>query len=229
MKTLLLSNRSYRYPAAQLITPNLNFNETAYQELGPIYLGTQQLWSMFFDYSSYISALTWMSLFGYPQIRSIIKKLRERAARKGSDTVNDSYTDRLNVIMRNYKEVPLWWYIALFIVSFVTIITILACGYFFIPIWTFFIAIFTSGIMILPFSWLYSFSSFQVAIGTFNELLYGFMVHATAGHKHPAGATAYGSIAGDIWYRAQYMLQDQKIGHYMHGKAELSPGPSDAS
>lgn len=26
----------------------------------------------------------------------------------------------------------------------------------------------------------------------------------------------YGSIAGDAWYRAQYMLQDQKIGHYMH-------------
>ncbi|KAH1284324.1 hypothetical protein KXX11_002964, partial [Aspergillus fumigatus] len=27
---------------------------------------------------------------------------------------------------------------------------------------------------------------------------------------------SYGSIAGDAWYRAQYMLQDQKIGHYMH-------------
>lgn len=97
-----------------------------------------------------------------------------------------------------------------------TIITILACGFFFIPIWTFFVAIFSTGVMILPFSWLYSFSSFQVPIGSFNELLYGFMVHATSGHKHPAGATAYGSIAGDIWYRAQYMLQDQKIGHYMH-------------
>jgi hypothetical protein len=70
--------------------------------------------------------------------------------------------------------------------------------------------------MIFPFAWLYSFSSFQVAIGSFNELLYGFMVHAGSGHRHPAGATAYGSIAGDIWYRAQYMLQDQKIGHYMH-------------
>jgi len=42
------------------------------------------------------------------------------------------------------------------------------------------------------------------------------MVNSISGHKHPAGASAYGSIAGDIWYRAQYMLQDQKIGHYMH-------------
>ncbi|KAF1980252.1 OPT superfamily oligopeptide transporter [Bimuria novae-zelandiae CBS 107.79] len=217
----LMSNRLFlengtRYPVASLITSDLNFNETAYQELGPIYLGTQQLWGMFFDYSSYISALTWMALFGYPKIKETVQKLRARAKDRGKNQVNDFYVDRLNMIMRSYDEVPLWWYVALFIASFVTIITILGCGYFFIPIWTFFVAIFTSGVMIIPFAWLYSFSSFQVPIGSFNELLYGYMVHATNGHKHPAGATAYGSIAGDIWYRAQYMLQDQKIGHYMH-------------
>lgn len=42
------------------------------------------------------------------------------------------------------------------------------------------------------------------------------MVNAGTGHKHPAGASTYGAVAGDAWYRAQYMLQDQKIGHYMH-------------
>ncbi|KAF2442922.1 putative oligopeptide transporter [Karstenula rhodostoma CBS 690.94] len=216
MSTRLFLENGTRYPVAALINADSTFNETAYQEHGPIYVGTQQLWSMFFDYSSYISALTWMALFGYPKIRETVQVLRRRARDRGNDSVNDFYTDRLNVLMRSYQEVPLWWYIALFVGSFVTIITILGCGYFFIPIWTFFVAIFTSGTMIIPFAWLYSFSSFQVPIGSFNELLYGFMVHSVNGHKHPAGATAYGSIAGDIWYRAQYMLQDQKIGHYMH-------------
>ncbi len=42
------------------------------------------------------------------------------------------------------------------------------------------------------------------------------MINAISGHKNPVGATVYSSIAGDAWYRAQYMLQDQKIGHYMH-------------
>lgn len=46
--------------------------------------------------------------------------------------------------------------------------------------------------------------------------MYGLMVNAVSGHKNPTGATVYSSIAGDAWYRAQYMLQDQKIGHYMH-------------
>jgi hypothetical protein len=49
-----------------------------------------------------------------------------------------------------------------------------------------------------------------------NELLYGLMVNAVKGYKNPIGASVYGSIAGDAWYRAQLMLQDQKIGHYMH-------------
>lgn len=174
-KHSLMSNRIFlengtKYPATALITPDLRFNETAYQELGPVYMGTQAIWALFFDYASYISALTWMGLFGYTQIRETLKKLRARAAHKGTDTVNDFYSDRLNVLMRSYPEVPLWWYVALFAASFVTIITILACGYFFIPVWTFLVAIASSGVMILPFSWLYSFSSFQVAIGSFNEV-----------------------------------------------------------
>lgn len=42
------------------------------------------------------------------------------------------------------------------------------------------------------------------------------MVNAISGNHNPCGATIYSSIAGDAWYRAQLMLQDQKIGHYMH-------------
>ncbi|KAF2753322.1 OPT superfamily oligopeptide transporter [Pseudovirgaria hyperparasitica] len=220
-KHSLMSNRIFlengtRYPVDSLMTPDLRFNVTAYEELGPIYMGTQTIWSLFFDYASYISALTWMILFGWPQIKATLGKIRERTKSRGKETVNETYNDRLNVLMRAYKEVPLWWYLVLFLVSFTTIITILGCGYFFIPIWTFFVALFTTGLMIVPFSWLYSFSAFQVPIGSFNELLYGYMIQASSTHRHPAGASAYGSLAGDIWYRAQYMLQDQKIGHYCH-------------
>jgi hypothetical protein len=87
-----------------------------------------------------------------------------------------------------------------------------------------------------PLGWLYAVSNFQLVsnnlfrskcflanlvqpIGTTNQLLYGLMINAVApnsGHKNPVGASVYGSIAGDAWYRAQYLLQDQKLGHYMH-------------
>jgi hypothetical protein len=36
------------------------------------------------------------------------------------------------------------------------------------------------------------------------------MVNSVKGYKNPVGASTYGAIAGDAWYRAMYMLQDQK-------------------
>lgn len=40
------------------------------------------------------------------------------------------------------------------------------------------------------------------------------MVNAVSGHKNPVGASVYGSIAGDAWYRAQYMLQVISFPYY---------------
>lgn len=118
--------------------------------------------------------------------------------------------------MRSYQEVPLWWYLALFAASFVITMTIVGLDILYIPWWTYLVALGTGAAVVVPLGWLYAISNFQLPIGTFNELLYGTMVQNLSTNRSPVGASIYGSIAGDAWYRAQYMLQDQKIGHYMH-------------
>ncbi|KAK6612809.1 hypothetical protein H4I96_02022 [Botrytis cinerea] len=62
-KLELMSNRLFMengtsYPTTHLITPQATLNETAYEEYGPIYVGTQQLWNMFFDYAAYTSGIS---------------------------------------------------------------------------------------------------------------------------------------------------------------------------
>jgi OPT oligopeptide transporter protein len=187
-----------------------------YNELGPLYLGTQMLWGMFFDYASYTSALAWAGLFAWPTIKATIIKIRARNKSTNGESINFQYNDQLNILMRAYKEVPVWWYIALFSASFIAITSMVASGHLFIPYWTYLIALATGAIMVTPLGWLYALSNYQLPIGTTNELLYGLMINAVNGHKNPTGATIYSSVAGDAWYRAQLMLQDQKIGHYMH-------------
>lgn len=216
MSNSVLTANGTKYPLTSLLTPQATLNETAYAENGPLHLGTQMLWGMFFDYASYTSALAWLATFGYPQIREAIQKIRARNRDKNHDSINFQYTDQLNILQRSYKEVPLWWYIALFLCSFVSITAMVGAGQLYIPIWTYFVAIGTGAVVVTPLGWLYAISNFQLPIGTTNELLYGVMVQAVTGHKNPTGASVYSSIAGDAWYRAQYMLQDQKIGHYMH-------------
>jgi hypothetical protein len=198
------------YPITQLLTSDVSLNETAYEELGAPYVSTQVLWSMFFDYASYSSAIIWMALFGYKQIKSSLDKLRQRMGKKGV-SISEQYDDQLSILQRSYPEVPLWWFVTLFLVSFVTLITIISTNQLFIPIWTYFVAIGTGALIVVPLGWLYALSNFQLAIGTTNELLYGLMVNSVGGFKNPVGATVYGSIAGNAWYRAQYNLQGMTV------------------
>ena len=103
---------------------------------------------------------------------------------------------------------PIWWYFVLFLAGFVILLADIGCGKLFIPIWTLFVALSSAAVFVLPFGWLYAISNYQISTGSFNELMYGYMVHTPAGaaHHHPCGPSTYGAIAEDAWYRAQYML-----------------------
>ncbi|GFF51453.1 oligopeptide transporter 5 [Aspergillus udagawae] len=221
MSNSLLTTNGTKYPTLHLLTSDFRLNQTAYEEIGPMYMGLQNVWATFFDYAKVTASVAWIATFGYTQVkRNLLKMVRSRnksSQSKGED-INHQYHDRLNVLQRSYKEVPLWWYFALFMAGFIILLVSLACGHLWIPIWTLFVALGSAAALVLPFAFLYAISNYQLAVGSFNELMYGYMVHTKAGegHRHPCGPSTYGSIAGDAWYRAQYMLQDQKIGHYMH-------------
>ncbi len=140
---------------------DFTFNEEAYNKLGPVFVGTQQLWSMFFDYASYTSAIVWMGFFGWSQIKESLSKLWQR--RKGdSKGISEQFNDQLSILQRSYREVPLWWYIALFSTSFIVLITIFATGNLFIPVWTCFVAMATGALIVTPLGWLYALSNFQL-------------------------------------------------------------------
>ncbi|KAG6008283.1 hypothetical protein E4U21_004745 [Claviceps maximensis] len=223
----LMSNRIFlengtRYPLTSLLTPDFQLNQTALAQHGDLHVGAQYLWNMFFDYAAYSSALVWMALFGYPQIRASVQRFVERRRhRAGPDgrnlKVTEQYDDQLNVLQRRYDEIPFWWFAALFCVSMLIMVVICARGLLFVPVWTYFVGIATGAVIVVPLGWLYALSNFQLAIGSTNELLYGLMINApfVTGWKNPCGASTYGAIAGDAWYRAQLNLQDMKIGHLM--------------
>ncbi|PKX96015.1 OPT family oligopeptide transporter [Aspergillus novofumigatus IBT 16806] len=221
MSNSLLTANGTKYPILDLLTSDFRLNQTAYEEIGPMYMGLQNVWATFFDYAKVTASVAWIATFGYSQVkRNLLKMLRSRdkSSQTKGEGINHQYHDRLNVLQRSYKEVPIWWYMALFMAGFIILLISIACGHLWIPIWTLFVALGSAAALVLPFSFLYAISNYQLAVGSFNELIYGYMVHTKAGesHRHPCGPSTYGSIAGDAWYRAQYMLQDQKIGHYMH-------------
>ncbi|KAI1389940.1 OPT oligopeptide transporter protein-domain-containing protein [Hypoxylon trugodes] len=84
----LMTNRACtadgsRYPVTDLVTGQDTFNQTAYEENGPLHLGVHYLWAIFFDYASYVSAYAWIAFFGASQIKEAYKKFRTRQKVKG--------------------------------------------------------------------------------------------------------------------------------------------------
>lgn len=216
---LFLSNGTL-YPTDELLTADLKLNITVYNNYGPVHLGAQRAWNMFFDYAAYISGISWVVLFGYDQMKGSLKKLINSNKNKHNSNVvpssfHSQYTDRLNKLQAKYDEVPMWWYLLLFIISFLTLMTIFLSGNMFLPWWCCIVALVLGSIIVTPLSWLYALSNFQLAIGTFNELFYGYMAEHFE-NVHPVSAVVFGSISGSAWYRAQYHLLCMRLGFYIH-------------
>lgn len=204
----LMSNKLFTmdgqlYPTEKLLTADGLFNATAYEHYGPVHLGAQRAWNMLFDYAGYISGMVWVVLFGY-------SKLRQTWNGKGK-----AHNDRLNKLNRAYEDVPTSWYGLLFIVSILALVTVYRSGFLFMPWWTCVVGLVVGSIIVTPLMWLYATSNFQLPIGTFNELLYGFLVQNQRS-KHPGGAAFFGSVAGNAWYRSQFHLELVKLGFYNH-------------
>ncbi|EMG47498.1 OPT4 Oligopeptide transporter 4 [Candida maltosa Xu316] len=213
MSNSLFMSNGTKYPTAQLLNSDLSLNETRYAELGPVHLGAQRAYNIFFDYAAYVSGFCFVTLFGYKGIIEAGKKIIE--SRRKSHSINLQYTDRLNKLQSAYADVPSYYYLILFLCSFITILVILIKG-FFAPWWTLFVATaFGVFVCILPLLILYATSGFQLPIGTFNEVIYAYIIQNQKS-RHPAGALVYSSIAGDVFYRCQYQMLSLKIGFYNH-------------
>ncbi|KAJ6537332.1 OPT oligopeptide transporter [Mycena sp. CBHHK59/15] len=204
-QTLYLTNGS-RYPTAKLMNVDYTLNEALYEQLGAPKMSAQLRWAYFFSYTAYLGAFVSLWLFQGPMLWKTIK-----AARTGDRL----YDDKLCQLMKPYPRVPLWWNLALFVIPAAVIIALAATGVLYLPLYTVFVALGFGALIVVPMSYVYAVSGYQVPVGYFNELLYGYVINA-GGSRHPVGSLSYRTISGQCWYEACSMLSDMKLGHYFH-------------
>ncbi|TDZ18212.1 Oligopeptide transporter 2 [Colletotrichum orbiculare MAFF 240422] len=182
-------------------------NETAYHEVGLAYSGAQYTWEIFMWYASYVSSFVWCGLFLGPKIAKIWK------ARKAE---GEYHQDRLSRIIQQYPSLTLWEWGILTALPIGILLVIVATKSIWMPTWTYFVALGFGAAAMLPMSLVYAMSGYSIKVGFFNELIYGYMIDAPGSSRHPLGQLAYRIISGNVWYDARIVLEDQKIGHYLH-------------
>ncbi|EIM85355.1 OPT oligopeptide transporter [Stereum hirsutum FP-91666 SS1] len=203
-QTLWMRNGT-KYPTASLMNSDFSLNSELFAEVGPPMMSAQLRWGYFFSYVAWLGAFVSCILFQGPEIYRTVKLRWQRKA---------AFDDKLSQIIRQYPTVPIWWNLALFLVPFIILIAFSHTGLHYPP-YMLYIGLVIGAVIVVPMSYIYSVTGYQVPVGYFNELFYGYAINL-GGSRHPVGSLSYRVISGQCWYEAQAMLADMKLGHYFH-------------
>lgn len=183
-------------------TENLTFNEKAYKEYSPLFMSTTFAISYGVSFASIIATVVHTALF---HGHDIWNQIRQK--------------DRPDVhqrLMKNYKNIPEWWFLIVFLCAFALSIVTIRVWNTEMPVWALIVALLIAVFFLLPVGIIYSITNIAVGLNVVTEFIIGYMV--------PGKPLAmmffktYGYITNN---QAVTFAQDMKLGHYMKIKPRL--------
>jgi OPT family small oligopeptide transporter len=132
-----------------------------------------------------------------------------------TSSIYDGFDDPFTNMMRNYAEVPDWWFLIIVLVSFIfAIILLTQYPDLNTPVWTIFFVIGLNAVFLIPMSYLYSISGTTEGLNVVTELIVGYALPG-----HPEALMFVKAFGYNIDGQADNYISDQKMGFY----AKLPP------
>ncbi|GAA5971328.1 hypothetical protein JCM3765_005835 [Sporobolomyces pararoseus] len=187
------------YNTSAVVDPvKIALNETAYQEYSPLYL-----------------PITFATVYGLALMLSIAvivhtvlyhgKTMFAQLRRTKSEDQDVHFK-----LMKNYPEVPDWWYVLFLSAAFGLAIVTIACFDTQTPVWSLVLAIIVGVLYILPNGLIYAMTSTQVSINLIVELIAGYINPGS-----PLANMLFKTFSTQTVAAALTFVQDLKLGHYM--------------
>ncbi|KAI4754027.1 OPT-domain-containing protein [Aureobasidium sp. EXF-3400] len=128
----------------------------------------------------------------------------------GEGSVYDGFHDPFTQMMRNYKEVPDWWFLIIALISFIFAIIILKTyDGLQTPVWTIFFVIILNLVFLVPMSYLYAISGTTQGLNIITELVMGYALPG-----RPEALMFVKAFGYNINGQADNYISDQKMGFY---------------
>ncbi|KAI5271558.1 OPT-domain-containing protein [Aureobasidium subglaciale] len=125
-------------------------------------------------------------------------------------SVYDGFHDPFTRLMRNYKEVPDWWFLVIAFISFIFAIIILEqFDGLQTPVWTIFFVIILNLVFLVPMSYLYAISGTTEGLNVVTELVMGYALPG-----RPEALMFVKAYGYNINGQADNYTSDQKMGLY---------------
>ncbi|KAM5532784.1 hypothetical protein V8D89_013581 [Ganoderma adspersum] len=190
-------NTGMPYNISAVITPDGLFDETLYKAYSPLFMSaTLQL-----AYGTQFAVITAVVVHTFLWYRNDIIRQFRRSIRDEQDV----HARMMSV----YKEVPVWWYGAIFVVAFIFGVVAIEIFPTQFPVWALVLSLFISFIFVIPIGIIRAVTNQLPALNVLSELVAGYALPG-----RPVGAMVFKTFGFVPTYQAMFFLNDLKIGHY---------------
>lgn len=196
------------FKATRVINQATNqFDAVAFSNYSQPYLPTTYLLSYVSGFACITAILTHTVCFHGQDIYRIVRSIK---------TEKEDIHAKL---MRQYKSVPQWWYLALFIVSFAVIIAVTQTGPQQIPFGPLLLSLVIPAIYALPSGYVFARTSQMVGTNLIGELIAGYLLPNKVNEL-----LIFKTLAVQTIISALAFTSNLKLGHYMKIPPRISFG-----
>lgn len=186
------------YNTSRILNDDITLNVEAYKEYSPLFIGPAFALAYGLGFAALISNVVHVGLF---YGKDIYHRMKD---------VNYEEPDIHLKLMKKYKEAPEWWFLAVFIVSFVfALITSLVWDTK-LTWWGFIICILIGAALVLPVGIIQAVTSQQTGLNIITEFIVGYMLPG-----RPIAMMLFKSWGYMLSANALNYVSDMKVGHYM--------------
>lgn len=186
------------YDVGRVLTPEVTLNLTAYEEYSPLYLPANYAMTYLIAFAMSTCVLVHTALYHGRSLLNGIKKV------KGDP--DDIHAK----LMRNYPEVPDWWYGILFVFFFLMAVVMVEVWHTGIPVWILVMSLLLPCIYILPGGFILAMTGQPVGINILAQIIPGALVPG-----NPLVNMLFKTYAIQTLAEAEEFVQDLKLGHYI--------------
>ncbi|KAI8867405.1 OPT superfamily oligopeptide transporter [Ramicandelaber brevisporus] len=188
----------YRYDTSRIITPDLHMNETAYYEYSELRMPAQFAFTYGFGFAGLTCILTYIFLHHRKEIWARFRDSRNQAQ------------DIHMKLMRQYAEVPMWWYGGMYIVACALGIVACECFHLDVKWYMFLVCMLLPLIFVIPIGMIQAVTNQQPGLNIITELLFGYIYPGNA-----IGNVTFKVYGYITMTQALFLVGDLKLGHYM--------------
>ncbi|KZT40466.1 OPT superfamily oligopeptide transporter [Sistotremastrum suecicum HHB10207 ss-3] len=187
-----------QYDVQRVLNPDNTFNSTAYLEYSPLYLPATYAMTYLLAFALSTCVIVHTLLYHGKSLVNGFKRIRTEG--------DDIHTK----LMRNYPEVPDWWYATSFVFFFCLAIMSMELWHTGVPVYALVLAVLLPVIYILPAGFIYAMTGQSININILAQIIPGALLPGK-----PLVNMIFKAYSVQTMSEALGFVQDLKLGHYI--------------